>query len=91
MKRVHLYISGKVQGVFYRDSTCQQAERIGDLTGWVRNLPEGRVEAEVQGPPDKVDELVRWCHDGSPAAEVEHVEEEAVDPVPDERCFQVRR
>ncbi|MFN8522349.1 MAG: acylphosphatase [Chloroflexota bacterium] len=69
----HLLISGRVQGVYFRDSTRAVAERLG-LTGWARNLRDGRVEAAVHGAPTSVEDLVRWCHHGPPAAHVVHVE-----------------
>ena len=72
MTRVHLLISGEVQGVCYRATTREEAERLG-LKGWVRNLDSGQVEAEVEGPQDLIDELIRWCHHGPPAAEVSEV------------------
>lgn len=74
--RAHLRITGRVQGVFFRQSTQRQAEAIGGLTGWVRNLPDGSVEAVVEGERDKVDALVGWCRSGPPAARVDHVERE---------------
>jgi len=71
-RRVRVVISGLVQGVFFRDSTRRQAERLG-VTGWVRNLPDGRVEAVFEGDSARVGELVQWCHRGPPGAEVEEV------------------
>ena len=56
-------VSGSVQGVFFRDGARREAQRRG-VTGWVRNLPDGRVEAWFEGPPDAVAELVQWCHHG---------------------------
>jgi acylphosphatase len=73
MRQAHVYISGKVQGVFFRDSTRREADKLG-VKGWVRNLPDGRVEALFQGEPKAVDELLRWCVRGPPAARVEDVE-----------------
>ena len=73
MKRVHLYISGLVQGVFYRANTRDEARRLG-LTGWVRNLPDGRVEAIVEGEEGRIKELIDWCHQGPPGAQVRDVE-----------------
>ncbi|MCF8009809.1 MAG: acylphosphatase [Clostridiales bacterium] len=69
----HVFISGKVQGVYYRDSTREQADRLG-ITGWVRNLLDGRVEAVFQGPDDKVVEMIQWCWKGPPMSKVEDVE-----------------
>ncbi len=74
-ERAHVYVSGDVQGVFFRDSTREQAERLG-LSGWVRNIPDGRVEALFEGPSDKVREVVRWCEQGPPHAAVENVDVE---------------
>ena len=71
-KRVRLVISGVVQGVFFRESTRRRAEALG-LTGWVRNQPDGSVEAVAEGDARDVDELVRWCHRGPVGAEVDEV------------------
>lgn len=70
-----LLISGRVQGVSYRAWTLQQA-RVADLTGYVRNRDDGRVEAVVEGEPDMLQALVEACYDGPPAACVEHIEVE---------------
>jgi acylphosphatase len=61
--RAAAQVRGRVQGVWYRGSTREQALRL-DLRGWVRNLPDGTVRLEVQGPRDRVEELLRWCHEG---------------------------
>jgi acylphosphatase len=74
-ERAHVYVSGQVQGVFFRDSTRERAEQLG-LAGWVRNLPDGRVEALFEGSSEKVREMVRWCEEGPLHAEVEGVETE---------------
>ena len=70
--RAHVYVSGRVQGVYFRANTRDQA-RQRDVDGWVRNLDDGRVEAVFEGPQSAVDEMVDWCHEGSPAAEVREV------------------
>lgn len=70
--RVRLVIKGRVQGVFFRDSTRNEATRLG-VFGWVRNLPDGNVEVLAEGPEEKVQKLVEWCHQGPPAAQVTRV------------------
>jgi len=72
MKRVHTFISGKVQRVCFRAETRRMAE-IFNLTGWVRNLPDGRVEAVFEGEDTNVDKMLAWCHHGPPAARVQEV------------------
>ncbi|MGD2201659.1 MAG: acylphosphatase [Candidatus Bathyarchaeota archaeon] len=65
--RVHLLISGRVQGVYYRKNARQEALRLG-LTGWVKNLPDRRVEAVIEGEEDRVEEFIQWCRKGPPLA-----------------------
>jgi acylphosphatase len=72
MKRVRVVVAGRVQGVFFRDSARQEAERLG-VRGWVQNLPDGTVEAVFEGAPARVDGLVAWCHQGPERAQVEEV------------------
>lgn len=69
----HLYISGRVQGVFFRYSMREEALRIGGVGGWVRNTSDGRVEAFVSGPADKVEQIVRWAYSGPEFARVDDV------------------
>jgi acylphosphatase len=73
--RAHLYISGRVQGVFFRDHTRRKALSLG-VNGFVRNLLDGRVEAVFEGEEDAVRKLIEWCHEGPPLAQVEKVEVE---------------
>ena len=73
VKRVHLWVSGRVQGVFFRQSTETLARELG-LVGWVRNLPDGRVEAIAEGEAEALDRFLAFCHHGPPAAKVDHVE-----------------
>ena len=73
MRQVHLFISGQVQGVFFRTHTHKKALEL-KLTGWVRNLDDGRVETFAEGPEEKLQKFVEWCHKGPPAARVEDVE-----------------
>ena len=72
MKRVHVYISGRVQGVFFRAETQRTAKSF-NLAGWVRNIADGRVEACFEGKDENVDKMLEWCHIGPPAARVEEV------------------
>jgi acylphosphatase len=69
-QRVHVRITGRVQGVFFRASAEAEAKRLG-LTGWVRNRPDGSVELIAEGPRTRLDDLVAWCRHGPPRAEVE--------------------
>ena len=69
MKRTHVYIRGRVQGVFFRAETERTASNL-NLTGWVRNLMDGRVEAVFEGDDAVVDQMVAWCKIGPPAARV---------------------
>ncbi len=69
MRRVEIVVTGRVQGVFYRDSTRRTAGGLG-LTGIVRNLPVGDVEIIAEGSEDSLEALVRWCRQGPPAAVV---------------------
>ena len=75
----HATITGRVQGVFYRASTQREAERLG-LFGWVRNLPSGQVEAQFEGPREKVEAALAWCAQGPPSAHVESVESDWTAP-----------
>lgn len=80
LKRVILIVHGRVQGVFYRDSTMRKARELG-LAGTVRNLPEGSVEIVAQGPSPVLDDLIRWAHEGPPAAVVSEVQTIYDEPV----------
>ena len=71
--RVTMRIRGRVQGVFYRQSACEEAQRLG-LVGWVRNLDDGSVEAQAEGPEEQVRRFQRWCQVGPSAARVASVE-----------------
>jgi acylphosphatase len=88
LRAVKLKITGRVQGVSYRYYAYQQALRLG-VRGWVRNKLNGSVEALIQGTDEQVREMVGWCHQGSPMAAVERVEEEPVPVEPDLDSFDV--
>ena len=87
--RVNLIVTGRVQGVFYRQSTLQEAQRLG-LRGWVANLPDGSVEIEAEGDEAAVADLVAWAKVGPPAARVEHVRERKLSPTGLDRTFMLR-
>ncbi|MDY7035695.1 MAG: acylphosphatase [Thermodesulfobacteriota bacterium] len=72
--RVRLIIEGRVQGVWFRDSTRRKARGI-EVYGWVKNRHDGSVEVLAEGPEDRVKKLVNWCHQGPPAARVSRVKQ----------------
>ncbi|PSP50252.1 acylphosphatase [Halobacteriales archaeon QH_7_69_31] len=86
--RAHVFVTGRVQGVYYRANTREQARERG-VDGWVRNLEDGRVEAVFEGDPAAVEGMLEWCHTGSPRAEVEEVDVEYGEPQ-GETGFEVR-
>ena len=71
--RAHVFVSGRVQGVFFRSETRDAARRCR-VTGWVRNLPDGRVESVFEGDEKDVEKAVAWCYDGPAYARVTNVE-----------------
>ncbi len=71
--RVHIFVSGKVQGVFFRSNTRNKAMGLG-LTGWIRNLNDGRVEAVFEGEKEKVEKMIEWVRKGPEYARVEDME-----------------
>lgn len=71
--RAHVIIHGLVQGVYFRASTRDEAARLG-VTGWVRNLSDGSVEAVFEGEKKGVEEIVGWCHKGPPGARISKVD-----------------
>ncbi len=79
MKALHIKISGRVQGVWFRASTREEALDLG-VNGWVRNTHDGCVEVFMQGPDEAVDRLLAWCYHGPPGARVDDVEIESVQP-----------
>lgn len=72
MRRLHAYVEGKVQGVYFRATTRDRAQELG-LVGWVRNLPDGRVELVAVGERQALDALAEFCHHGPPGARVTRV------------------
>ena len=72
-QRVRLFVTGKVQGVFFRQTLKVMAKK-NDVFGWVKNLKDGRVEAVLEGDTEKISRLVKWAHGGPANARVEGVE-----------------
>ena len=87
-KRIHVIVEGRVQGVFYRAFTRDEALRLG-LSGWVRNRPNGSVEALVEGEKSAVEKMVQWFHQGSPNSIVEKVQLTEKTPVGDTDTFEI--
>ena len=79
MKRARVVVSGVVQGVFFRTETRDRARSLG-VAGWIRNVPDGTVEAAFEGDDERVDSMVEWCRRGPSGASVEQVEVEWVEP-----------
>ncbi len=73
LKQVHLFVRGRVQGVYFRASAPREARRLG-LTGWVKNRPDGNVEILAEGEEDTLKELIGWANRGPSAARVERVD-----------------
>jgi acylphosphatase len=76
MIRVHLKIHGNVQGVFFRAHTQEKAEKLGDITGWVANNGDGTVDIVAEGPENKINDLIDWCHSGPSTSDVKKVDAE---------------
>lgn len=89
MVRAHLYVSGIVQGVGYRWSCRREGQGIG-VTGWVRNLDDGRVEAVVQGTKEQVEQLIKWCYRGPSEARVSDIAVTYEDGLEDFKDFGIR-
>ena len=90
MKRMHVYISGRVQGVFFRAYTQETAQSL-NLTGWVRNLADGRVEAVFEGKEENVSAMLEWCRNGPPYAVVRDVDAREEPPTGEYRDFRITR
>jgi len=89
MRRVRVVGSGRVQGVGYRYTMRMVARELG-ASGWVRNLRDGRVEAEVEGTPDQIDDVLAWMAEGPPGGQVDRAEVTDIAPTGD-AGFEVRR
>jgi len=89
-RRVRAFVSGIVQGVWYRKRTHDEATRLG-LSGWVRNLPDRRVEFVVEGAPADVEQLLHWARHGPPDARVDGLEVEELPPEGVDSPFEIQR
>lgn len=88
-KRVVTRIEGLVQGVYFRDYAQKEARSL-ELSGWVRNRPDGTVEAVLEGEAEKVEQMIAWLHLGSPQAEVRTVQVTEEHPLGDKTAFAIR-
>jgi len=88
IRRVHVIVVGRVQGVFFRAYTKDEAVKLG-LAGWVKNRPDGSVEALIEGDKTAVERMLRWFHQGSPHSSVEKVQTTEESPVGDSSGFEI--
>lgn len=88
MEEALLRITGNVQGVFYRDNAKEKAISL-NLKGFVKNIPGGNVVACVQGKKHQIEDFITWCHEGSPSAEVDHVEVTWREPLDNFNSFEI--
>jgi acylphosphatase len=88
-RAIHCLITGRVQGVCFRAATQERARELG-ISGWARNLPDGRVEVLAGGPASALDEFRAWLDDGPPAARVDRVETGEADTASVPARFEVR-
>jgi len=88
-RRAHVFISGRVQGVFFRAETRRQASGLG-LTGWVRNLEDNRVEAILEGGEDAIERMLDWCRKGPALSHVTRVEVLEEPPTDEFEDFRIR-
>ena len=86
--RAHLIIKGRVQGVWYRANTKEQACILG-IKGWVKNLPDGSVEVVFEGDKKKVEEMIQWCHQGPKLSQVESVDIQWEKPAKQNDTFKI--
>lgn len=90
MKTIQITVTGKVQGVFFRAYTEKKAKELG-LTGFVRNQADGSVFIEASGNDQALQELVTWCHTGSPLSSVKTVEEHEIESASNYSDFHIKR
>jgi acylphosphatase len=88
--RATILVTGRVQGVFYRSSAFQEAQRLS-LLGFVQNLPDGAIEAVVEGPESSVEQFIAWCRVGPPLARIDEVDVRRSPPKGEFRTFMITR
>ena len=88
--RVHIFISGRVQGVLFRQSSRARALELG-VTGWAHNLLDGRVEIVCEGEKEKVEQFIEWCKQGPGLAKVEHLDVSYEDYKGEFKDFSIRQ
>jgi acylphosphatase len=88
MLGAHVFITGRVQGVNFRWYTQREAQSLG-VTGWIKNLSDGRVEAVFEGDSDIVHKIIAWCYAGHPSAGVDNVEVNYLAPTGEHSGFQI--
>ena len=91
LQAFRIWVSGRVQGVGFRWAARQAAREVGGLVGRVRNLPDGRVEVEVAGEPERIEALRAWLRRGPSGARVAGLTEQEISPVPDWDGFVIDR
>jgi len=89
LTRIHTVITGRVQGVFFRACTHDEAQRLG-ISGWVRNCADGSVEAELQGDETEVKRMLNWLYKGSPMSQVTKVASRPLAVIDGEKGFTIR-
>ncbi len=89
MARAHVFISGRVQGVYFRAHASVKATSLA-LTGWVRNIEDSRVEAVFEGDEDAIKDMIQWCHTGPSGARVDDVEATFEEPTGEFTSFSVK-
>lgn len=88
MKAFKANVTGKVQGVWFRDSTCKIANKL-NVAGWVKNMPDGTVYLEAEGEDNDLDALIKWIHVGSPHSHVDRVDLQWSEPTNTHSTFEV--
>lgn len=73
IKRAHIFVSGRVQGVFFRQNALKKAKSLG-ISGWIKNTKDGRVEAIIEGEEEKINTMIEWLRVGPPLARVKNIE-----------------